>query len=114
MMGYLNIDMEAGVSIIFTVIFGIAVDDSIHFLTRYKLCRDAGMKNDESIRVTIMESGKAIIITSIVLFFGFMNMIFSVSPPTFNIGILISTTLVGALLCDIFLLPVLMRYAYRD
>lgn len=114
MMGYLNIDMEAGVSIIFTVIFGIAVDDSIHFLTRYKLCRDAGMKNDESIRVTIMESGKAIIITSIVLFFGFMNMIFSVSPPTFNIGILISTTLVGALLCDIFLLPVIIWYAYRD
>jgi len=113
-MGYLGIDMEAGVSIIFTVIFGIAVDDTIHFLTRYKLARSAGMHNDASIQVTIMESGKAIIITSIVLFFGFMNMIFSVSPPTFNIGILISTTLVGALLCDIFLLPVLMRYTYRD
>jgi predicted RND superfamily exporter protein len=113
-MGYLGIDMEAGISIIFTVIFGIAVDDTIHFLTRYKLCRDAGMKNEEAIKVTIMESGKAIIITSIVLFFGFLNMIFSVSPPTYHIGLLISTTLIGTLLCDVFLLPLLLSKAYKD
>jgi predicted RND superfamily exporter protein len=59
-------------------------------------------------RTTVMETGKAIIITSVILFFGFFNMVFSVSPPTFTVGVLISVTLVSALICDLLLLPALL------
>jgi predicted RND superfamily exporter protein len=107
-LGYFGIALEAGVAIMFTIIFGIAVDDTIHFLSRYKICRQRGMDVVTATRTTVMETGKAIIITSVILFFGFFNMIFSVSPPTFTVGILISVTLVSALICDLLLLPALL------
>ena len=108
MLGYFNIELEAGVSIMFAIIFGIAVDDTIHFLSRYKLCLAQGMNDHMAIKKTIDETGKAIIFTSIILFFGFFNMIFSVNPPTFTVGLLISITLIGAVVCDLFLLPALL------
>ncbi|MGB4959219.1 MAG: MMPL family transporter, partial [Saprospiraceae bacterium] len=108
MLGYFSIDLEAGVSIMFAIIFGIAVDDSIHFLGRYKLCISEGLSTDAAVKKSISESGKAIIITTIILFFGFFNMIFSVNPPTFTVGILISVTLLSALICDLLLLPALI------
>jgi predicted RND superfamily exporter protein len=108
MLGYFSIELEAGVAIMFTIIFGIAVDDTIHFLSRYKLCIEAGMQKKEAVRQTIHETGKAIIFTTIILFFGFFIMIFSVNPPTFTVGILISITLVSALICDLLLLPALI------
>ena len=111
-LGYLGIELEAGVSIIFTIIFGIAVDDSIHFLARFRLCLNDGMNKMDAISMTLKECGKAIILTTIVLFFGFLVMMFSSNPPTQTAGILIAFTLVGALVCDLFLLPVLLRKFY--
>jgi len=108
MLGYFGIELEAGVAIMFTIIFGIAVDDTIHFLTRYKLCKDEGMPVSLAVKQTIHETGKAIIFTSIILFFGFFIMIFSVNPPTFTVGILISVTLISAVICDLLLLPALI------
>ena len=109
LLGFLGIDLEAGVSIIFAVIFGIAVDDNIHFLSKYKLCRVRGDSVDEAIRTTFKETGKAIIFTTVILFFGFLIMLFSKQQASFTVGTMISVTLVAALICDLFLLPVLMR-----
>ncbi|MEL6275386.1 MAG: MMPL family transporter, partial [Bacteroidota bacterium] len=75
--GFLGIELEAGVSIVFAVIFGIAVDDTIHFLSKYKLARNKGLDVDQAIHITFKETGKAIVLTSIVLFFGFLVMLFS-------------------------------------
>ena len=108
MLGFFSIELEAGVSIMFAIVFGIAVDDSIHFLGRYKLCLEEGLSKEASIRKTLQDTGKAIIFTTIILFFGFFSMIFSVNPPTFTVGLLISITLVGALICDLYLLPALI------
>ena len=108
LLGYFSIELEAGVAIMFTIIFGIAVDDTIHFLSRYKLCINTGMEKNEAIGQTIQETGKAIIFTTIILFFGFFIMIFSVNPPTFTVGILISVTLISAVICDLLLLPALI------
>jgi len=114
LLGYLGIELEAGVSIVFAVVFGIAVDDTIHFLSKYKLARNKGKTIEESIKVTFQETGKAITFTTIILFFGFMVMFFSNHPPSVTVGILISVTLVGALICDLFLLPVLMRNFLKE
>lgn len=108
MLGFFNIELEAGVSIMFAIVFGIAVDDSIHFLGRYKLCLNEGLSKEASIRKTLHDTGKAIVFTTIILFFGFFSMFFSVYPPTFTVGLLISITLVGALICDLYLLPALI------
>ncbi|MDF1694644.1 MAG: MMPL family transporter [Saprospiraceae bacterium] len=114
LLGFLGIQLEAGVSIVFAVVFGIAVDDTIHFLSKYKLARDKKNSVEQSIKITFEETGKAITFTTIILFFGFMVMFFSNHPPSVTVGMLISVTLLGALICDLFLLPVLMRWILKE
>jgi len=109
LLGFLGIELEAGVSIVFAVIFGIAVDDTIHFLSKYKLARNKGLEVEKAMRITFLETGKAIVLTSIVLFFGFLVMLFSIHPPSVTIGLLISLTLVSALLSDLLFIPLLIR-----
>ncbi|PHN03937.1 efflux RND transporter permease subunit [Flavilitoribacter nigricans] len=112
LLGYLGIELEADISIVFAVIFGIAVDDTIHFLSKYKLARVKGMNRESAILITFRETGKAIILTSIILFFGFMVLLFSIHPPSVTIGLLISLTLISALVSDLLLIPLLIRWLY--
>lgn len=113
-LGYLGIELEAGIAIIFAVIFGIAVDDSIHFLSKYKLSRQKGLDIESALHVTFMETGKAICLTTVILFFGFLVMLFSIHPPSVTVGVLISVTLLSAVLADLLLLPVLIRNFLKD
>lgn len=112
--GYFGIELEAGISIVFAVVFGIAVDDTIHFLSKYKLARGYGLDKEEAISVTFKETGKAIIFTSIILFFGFMVMLFSNHVATLRIGMLVSLTLFSALICDMYLIPIMIRKWMKD
>lgn len=113
LLGFLGIELEAGISIVFAVIFGIAVDDTIHFLSKYKLARVKGLDREASILITFRETGKAIILTSIILFFGFLVMLFSIHPPSVTIGLLISLTLLSAVVSDLLLIPLLIRWLYK-
>ncbi len=114
LLGFTGVELEAGVSIVFAVIFGIAVDDTIHFLSRYKLLISKGIDIESALATTFQETGKAIILTSIILFFGFLVMLFSIHPPSVTIGWLISLTLVSAIICDLLLIPWLIRWLYRQ
>ncbi|HMQ46168.1 MAG TPA: MMPL family transporter [Saprospiraceae bacterium] len=110
LLGFLGIELEAGVAIVFAVIFGIAVDDTIHFLSKYKLTRNKGHGVEEALHITFLETGKAIVLTTVILFFGFLVMLFSIHPPSVTIGLLISLTLGSALISDLLLIPVLIRW----
>ncbi len=114
LLGFLGIELEAGVSIVFAVIFGIAVDDTIHFLSKYKLARAKGLGIEDSLRITFTETGKAIVLTTVILFFGFLVMLFSIHPPSVTIGLLISLTLFSALISDFLLIPVLIRWILKE
>ncbi len=109
MIGFMGIELEAGVAIVFAIIFGIAVDDSIHFLAKFRLVSARGHSVNRALLITTRETGKAIILTSIILFAGFLILLFSSSPPNVTVGLLISLTLVTAVICDLYLLPVLIR-----
>jgi len=109
LLGFLGIELEAGVAILFAIVFGIAVDDTIHFLSKFKLTQDKGHSIEEAIHITFLETGKAICLTSIILFFGFLVMLFSVNPPSVTVGLMISVTLFTALISDLLLIPVLIR-----
>lgn len=113
-LGFTGVELEAGVSIVFSVIFGIAVDDTIHFLSKFKLARRKGLLMEDALRTTFIEAGKPIILTSVILFFGFLVMLFSVHPPSVTVGWLISLTLLTAVVCDLLLIPVLIRWLIRD
>lgn len=109
LIGYSGVALEAGVSIVFAIIFGIAVDDTIHFLSKYKLAKDQYGDREKALEVTFQECGKAIIFTTIILFFGFLVLLFSSNEPSMVIGMLISITLISALVADLTILPVLIR-----
>ncbi len=109
LLGFLDIPLEGSISIVFAIVFGIAVDDTIHFLSRFKQCRSSGLNQEESLEKTFQETGKALVITSIILFFGFMVMLFSIHQPSVTVGLLISCTLLVALALDLLLLPVIIR-----
>ncbi len=113
LLGYTGIELESGVAIVFAIVFGIAVDDTIHFLSKYKLTRDKGKSIDESLHTTFLETGKAIGLTSVILFFGFLVLLFSINPPSVTVGIIISVTLASAFFSDLFIIPVLIRFFYR-
>ena len=111
--GFVGIKLEISVGIVFVVAFGIAVDNTIHFLTKYKICRKE-MSVAESLEKTVMETGKAIVLTSVILFFAFFTLIFSVFPPSSVIGVLVSITLVVAMLANMFLLPVILKIVDKE
>ena len=114
LLGYIGIELEAGISIVFAVIFGIAVDDTIHFLAKLKLTRRKGHSLEESLKITFLETGKAICLTTIILFFGFLIMLFSIHPPSIIVGMLISVTLFSALFSDLLFIPLLARWLLKE
>ena len=107
-MGWADVYLKASTSIIFTIAFGIAVDDTIHFLSKLKLELNNGRSLPYAIKHTYMYTGKAIIITSIILAGGFLTLLFSDFGSTFYTGLLVSLTLIFAVLADLTLLPVLI------
>lgn len=110
LLGFFQIEMSVSTAVIFAIAFGIAVDDTIHFLTKFKLERSKGFKIDQALRNTLLETGKALILTTLILFFGFLLLLTSTYPTTFYLGMLLSITLLFALIADLFLLPVFIYW----
>ena len=109
-MGLVSIDLRISTSLIFSIAFGIAVDYTIHFLTRYKMELRQGRTNLYAIKRSFISTGKAIIITSIMLCAGFVTLLGSNFMSTYYIGLLVSITLLFAVLIDMTLLPILLMY----
>lgn len=109
LMGYFNIPLKASTALIFSITFGISVDNSIRFLAKY---RQEILSNNFFIPVavseSIMETGKSIMYTSIVLFAGFIIFAFSSFGGTIALGLLTSVTLVISMFTNLILLPALI------
>jgi uncharacterized protein len=109
LMGYFNIPLKASTALIFSITFGISVDNSIRFLAKY---RQEILSNNFFIPVavseSILETGKSIIYTSVVLFAGFIIFAFSSFGGTIALGLLTSTTLVISMFTNLILLPALI------
>lgn len=107
--GFTGIELDAPTSIIFGIIYGIAVDDTIHFLSRYRQEIKKGVTKEEAIYTTFNETGKAVFSTTLILMFGFSILMLSGTLATFNIGFLTAITLFVAAVSDVYLLPLLLR-----
>ena len=110
--GWADMGLKMSTAIIFTIVFGIAVDDTIHFLTRLNNELKKGLSLEEAIQSTYLSTGRAMIITSLILMFGFGVLLFSSFQTTFITGLLVSLALFFALFADLMLLPVLLRRFY--
>lgn len=108
-MGFFGIPLKPSTALIFSIAFGISVDDSIHFLAKY---RQELFSNKFFVPIaisnSIKETGASMVYTSIVLFFGFVIFVFSDFGGTVALGILTSLTLMFAMLTNLTVLPALL------
>ncbi len=111
-MGYAGIELKAATSLVFSIAFGIATDDTIHFISRLKIELGYGKSLMYAFKRTYFETGKPIILTTFILLGGFVTLMTSDFQSTFYFGFLICITVIIAVLADIFLLPVLLFLIY--
>ncbi|WPP48585.1 efflux RND transporter permease subunit [Catalinimonas niigatensis] len=108
-MGFVGIPLKPSTAIIFSIVFGISVDDSIHFLAKYR----QELKLHKAfvplaISKSLRETGTSMIYTSIILFFGFIIFAGSSFGGTMYLGILTSLTLLIAMFTNLTVLPALL------
>jgi len=110
LMGFLGIPLKPSTALVFSIVFGISVDDSIHFLAKYRQELIAHHFNvPKAIKVSLKETGTSMVYTSIVLFCGFVIFVASDFGGTVSLGALTSTTLLIAMITNLILLPCLLR-----
>ncbi len=108
-MGYFQIPLKPSTAIIFSIAFGISVDDSIHFLAKYRQELFAhNFSVPVAVSYSLRETGASMIYTSIILFFGFVIFAASEFGGTIALGILTSLTLLFAMLTNLIVLPALL------
>jgi predicted RND superfamily exporter protein len=109
LMGYLGVPIKPSTILVFSIAFGISVDDTIHFLAKYRQELLANnWKIRKSVYAALRETGVSMFYTSIVLFFGFSVFIISSFGGTVALGALVSVTLLFAMLSNLLLLPSLL------
>ena len=104
-MGLFNIYLDFATLMIAATTLGIAVDDTIHFMMRYVNARKANIDRNEAIRLTIYQSGPAIVSTTVVLIIGFSMLMLSSFVPNFYMGVMGVVVILFALLGDLVILP---------
>ena len=114
LMGWLNIPLNPATAMISAVAIGIAVDDTVHFLSAYRTGRRQGRDAATAIGQTLFLRGRAMIFTSIVLFSAFVVLTSSSFLPLVHFGLLTGITMLSALLADLLFLPSLLLVIDRS
>ncbi|NKI30677.1 efflux RND transporter permease subunit [Croceivirga thetidis] len=115
LMGYLGVPIKPSTILVFSIAFGISVDDTIHFLAKYRQELVANRwQIKKSVYNALRETGVSMFYTSIVLFFGFSVFIISSFGGTQALGGLVSATLLFAMLSNLILLPSLLLSLERN
>jgi predicted RND superfamily exporter protein len=115
LMGFIGVPIKPSTILVFSIAFGISVDDTIHFLAKYRQELIANKwKIRKSVYAALRETGVSMLYTSIVLFFGFSVFAISSFGGTVALGILVSITLLFAMLSNLLLLPSLLLSLERS
>lgn len=115
LMGFLGVPIKPSTILVFSIAFGISVDDTIHFLAKYRQELTANRwQIKKSVYAALRETGVSMFYTSIVLFFGFSVFVISSYGGTVALGALVSATLLFAMLANLVLLPSLLLSLERN
>ena len=109
LMGFLDIPLSVSTVMIASVGIGIAVDDTIHFLLRYRRELRRIRHPRQAVRRTLLETGRAMVYSSLGLALGFSILRFSSFRPNREFGLLTAFIMAVALLADLFVTPYLVR-----
>ncbi|MCY4356837.1 MAG: MMPL family transporter [Gammaproteobacteria bacterium] len=108
LMGLLGVPLDSDTILIAPLIIGIAVDDTIHFMTHYRMELIKTGSVSKSLRSTITDVGQAVLFTTMVLGLGFALLSFSDYLGMAKMGFFGSAAIIVALLCDLFLIPAMI------
>ncbi len=96
-------------SVVVAMTIGIVVDDTVHFLSKYRRARrEYGLEPEEAVHHVFDTTGRALFTTTVVLVAGFLILVFSPFVPTAQVGILTAMIIGFALIADLTLLPALL------
>jgi len=112
-MGLFGIPLNTATALIAAVAIGIAVDDTIHFLTELKRNMAGSGHIRDAVKQTIQTKGRAIILSSLILSMGFGVMVFSSFVPTVYFGVLSANVMVMAVIGDIIVLPAAIVFIHH-
>ena len=102
-------------SVVVAMTVGIVVDDTVHFLAKYRRARrEYGLDPEEAVRQTFDTAGRALFTTTVVLVAGFLILVFSPFIPTAQVGVLTAMIIAFALIADLSLLPALLTALDRS
>lgn len=107
-MGLAGIELRISTSIVFAIVYGIAIDDTVHFLARFQEERAAGLTEREAAIRSMATTGRAMLFLGLVLATGFSILTFSQFQPNRVLGMLMAVTVVTGLVGDLVLLPALL------
>jgi|GEM_PF-2440900 len=110
MMGFFKIDLSTGTTMIASVVIGVAVDDTIHYLAAFKRANQGDC--DQALKKTTRLTGFALVSTTSALSFGFWTAIFGSFQPTVYFALLSGITMWFALACDLLVLPACLKLAF--
>lgn len=108
LMGLMGISLDADTLLIAPLIIGIAVDDTIHFMTHYRVELIRTGSISESLKSTIRDVGQAVMFTTMIIGLGFALLSFSDYLGMAKMGFFGSAAIFVALLCDLFLIPAMI------
>jgi hypothetical protein len=100
--------LNTSTTVVFTITIGMAVDNTIHLLSRFRRSRERGRPLDEAIRNTFRHAGAAVVASNLLLMAGFAILFVSDFEPVFRVAVLTSTTIGAALAAAILVLPALL------
>ena len=102
-------------SVVVAMTIGIVVDDTVHFLSKYRRARrEYGQGPEEAVRYAFDTAGRALFATTVVLVAGFLIFAFSPFVPTAQVGVLTAMIIAFALIADLSLLPALLTAVDRS
>jgi len=108
LMGYLGIKLRPSTAMTFSIALGIAVDNTIHFLARFRQEFKESGNYEKAVSETLLTTGKAIISTGVILSLGFFVLYFSEFVPNHEFGLLATIIIITAVCGSLILLPVLI------
>ena len=107
-MGFLDVPLDVGTAMVGAIIIGIAVDDSIHLITAFQKNRRAGLTDADSIGEAMLQTGQALVTSSIALSAGFFALMLSSWQSIASFGLLSGLAILAALISDLFVLPAIV------
>lgn len=108
LMGLMNVPLDFTTVLIAPIVIGLAVDDTVHFVTHFRQEMAAGCDQREALKNTIMEAGQSVTYTSLILTLGLSVLAFSSSPGNANVGIYGALAVVVGWICELTLTPALI------